>query len=386
MELPILYKRASTGKIQQWQVFIQDGTYWTVAGQVGGKLTTSKPTQCKGKNLTKSNATTPQTQAEADAKSKWQGKLDSGYTENVDDVDTVSDGRIEVMLAETWEDAQASPKHAVVYPVISQPKLDGIRCIVTRDEMMSRKWKPIVACPHIRESLQQLFKDHPDLVALDGELYNHKFHAEFHEIMSLVRKTKPEPEDLAQSAALIEYHVYDVILNREQTNAQRNFWLEMNVKDQFTGVEVVPSKVIDDLVQLDAEYDRLMALNYEGQMVRRAISPYIHKRSFNLLKRKEFVDAEFLIVGWEECEGNRAGTFSFRCAWGDKPYDPDDKTTYFVAPLNGTVKYLQSLWPLRDSFVGQYCTVQYFPPPIGCKPRFPRCKSIRPMENGQPTL
>lgn len=376
--LPTLYKRTSSGKVQQWTVTVDGGTYFTEAGQTDGKLTKSKPTECKGKNLTKSNATTPETQALADAQSKWQKKVDEGYAEDINNIDSVREERIEPMLAKEWGETLGT-KHAVKYPVVSQSKLDGVRCIVTREEMMSRKWKPILACPHIREVLIPLFDANPDLIALDGELYNHKFHDEFHEIISLVRKSKPEPEDLALSKQLIEYHVYDVILKDSKSNATRDFWLGQNIKGKFPGVEVVESALIGSLEDLDAEYERLMELGYEGQMVRNAASHYEHKRSFNLLKRKEFVDAEFEIVGWEECVGNRADTFSFQCKWGDDG-------AYFVAPLNGTVPYLKSLWDQRDSFIGQFCTVKYFPPPKGKKPRFPRCKAIRPMEGGEPAL
>ena len=40
----------------------------------------------------------------------------------------------------------------------------------------------------------------------------------------------------------------------------------------------------------------------------RVDSPYENKRSKNLLKRKEFKDAEYLVVGMEEGDGNRTGT------------------------------------------------------------------------------
>ena len=46
---------------------------------------------------------------------------------------------------------------------------------------------------------------------------------------------------------------------------------------------------------------------YEGQMVR-IDGPYENKRSSKLLKRKEFIDEEYTILGYEEGEGNRTGT------------------------------------------------------------------------------
>ena len=49
-------------------------------------------------------------------------------------------------------------KDKVKYPIYSQPKLDGIRCIVKKDGMWSRNGKKIISAPHIHESLKPLFE------------------------------------------------------------------------------------------------------------------------------------------------------------------------------------------------------------------------------------
>ena len=69
-----------------------------------------------------------------------------------------------------------------------QPKLDGVRCYITKDGAFSRNHKPFKNCKHITTTLQSFFKDYPDRI-LDGELYNHKFKNDFNKIISLV-KTK----------------------------------------------------------------------------------------------------------------------------------------------------------------------------------------------------
>jgi hypothetical protein len=56
-------------------------SFWTEEGIKGGTLTTSLPTKCKSKNLGRSNETSPKQQAEAEAKAKWQKKIDGGYNE-----------------------------------------------------------------------------------------------------------------------------------------------------------------------------------------------------------------------------------------------------------------------------------------------------------------
>ncbi|MCK4501332.1 hypothetical protein KAU11_12600, partial [Candidatus Babeliales bacterium] len=52
--------------------------------------------------------------------------------------------------------------------VYSQPKLDGVRCIASKDGLHTRGGKSIVTCLHIEEQLQPFFEKFPDEI-LDGE-------------------------------------------------------------------------------------------------------------------------------------------------------------------------------------------------------------------------
>ena len=63
-------------------------------------------------------------------------------------------------------------------------------------------------------------------------------------------------------------------------------------------------KLEDDVMEF---FDNYRALGYEGAMLRNSNSIYENKRSYNLLKVKEFDDAEFKIVGIEEGEENWPG-------------------------------------------------------------------------------
>ena len=98
------------------------------------------------------------------------------------------------MLAHKFEDY----KDKLIYPLFSQPKLDGIRCIVKSNGMWSRTGKRIISAPHIFEALKPLFELNPDLI-FDGELYADKFANDFNAICSLVKKTKPTADDLIKS-------------------------------------------------------------------------------------------------------------------------------------------------------------------------------------------
>jgi DNA ligase-1 len=57
-------------------------------------------------------------------------------------------------------------------PVYIQPKLDGVRCLFTKDGAFSRTGKQFKNLAHIELELIPFFKENPDVI-LDGELYNH---------------------------------------------------------------------------------------------------------------------------------------------------------------------------------------------------------------------
>src|SRR3546814_10690811 len=71
-------------------------------------------------------------------------------------------------------------KYDAFEPGFAQPKLDGVRCIATKDGLFSRQGKPITSCPHISTALTPLFEHTPSLV-LDGALYNHDLTDNFNE-------------------------------------------------------------------------------------------------------------------------------------------------------------------------------------------------------------
>ena len=184
MKLETIYKKTKTGATQEWTIEVSNNRYRTQSGQCGGAITTNAWTVVYGKNVGKVNGTTDEQQAMAEAVAKRTKKLESGYFEDVNNINEQQ--YFEPMLAAQWEDY----KDKIQYPIFSQPKLDGIRCIVTKAGMFSRNGKPIISAPHIRESLNDVFENYPNLI-LDGELYADKFANDFNAIVSLVKKTKP---------------------------------------------------------------------------------------------------------------------------------------------------------------------------------------------------
>ena len=176
--------------------------------------------------------------------------------------------------------------------VFVQPKLDGVRCIFTKDGAFSRTGKQFKNVAHLEEDLEDFFNDNPNSV-LDGELYNHDLKHDFEKIISLVRKTKPTDEDRFEAGNLVQYHVYDTIWDGV-TYEDRYNWLRMNLPIYKT-MTLIANTTVDSYDEAKMLHDVHLAQGYEGSMLR-TNGFYEQKRSYNLQKFKDFHDTEATIV------------------------------------------------------------------------------------------
>lgn len=359
MKLDTIYKKTKTGATQEWTIEVVGNKYRTHSGQVGGQITTNEWTIVYGKNEGRANATTDSEQCMKEAVAKRTKKLESGYFENIKHINKTQ--YFEPMLATKWEDG----KDKISYPIFSQPKLDGIRCIVTKDGMFSRNGKPIISAPHIRESLSEVFKTHPNLI-LDGELYADKFANDFNKIVSLVKKTKPTDADLKESKKNIQYWIYDIPSN------SLNFGERCYALDELFDTELDSFEKHCVLVETDNcnNEDEVMELygdyvdrGFEGQMLR-LDGKYENKRSKNLMKHKSFVDEEYIIKDIVEGEGNRTGTAGYFV------FETEDGKT-FKSNVKGTWEETEEMLKSRKKLIGKSATVKYFNLTPDGIPRFP---------------
>lgn len=397
MKLPILYKLTTTGAVQQWQIIVDGDKYRTISGQKDGKKIQNKWTTCKPKNVGRANATTGEEQAIKEAIAKHDKKLESGYHLNIENIKKKR--FYEPMLAQDFKNKNRQKEvmgeldeSGVGAAVFSQPKLDGIRCIAMREGLFTRTGKPITAVPHIHEALEPFFEKYPNAV-LDGELYNHKYKDDFNKIIHLVRKQNLTFSHLKESEEMIQYWVYDAPVIGNATVGDK-CWTEKDLFSDRTSVldaqfdnlglltleergetqsiVIVETTEIHGREQLDRCYEDYVDAGYEGQMVR-IDGPYENKRSPRLLKRKDFIDEEYKILGYEEGKGNRAGTikhFQFKSKTG-KPFNSNVK---------GTFEYLADLLQNAKSLIGKKATVKYFNLTPDGVPRFPYVIAIRDYE------
>lgn len=368
---PTLFKRDAKKNIQQWTIFVEGNTFYTVEGIKDGKQTKSAPTVCEAKNVGKSNETSPEQQATNEATAKWRLKLDKGYTQYIEFIDKPS-SFFKPQLAFSWDDYKEEVNLAAGEWYIS-PKLDGVRCIITKDGAFSRNGKPFVAFPHILEALKPFFAKYPNIV-LDGEIYTHKLHNDFNKIISLAKKTKLTTEDIVESAKYLQYWIFDIFNHDDSTMKfhQRLDFIKENVITNSC-IRFCPHVAIASEENLELQLAKYLVDGYEGVMLKYMNASYENKRSKNLLKYKKFHEEEFEIISIEEGEGNRAGMFG-RAVLKAK------NGSIFESNARGSEEFYRQLLRDKDKLVGQIATVRYQNLTPAGVPRFPVIIAIRNYE------
>lgn len=362
-QMPTLYKIDTKGKTRVWWIEYDEEKYRTHAGILDGKIVVSgwqRPTE---KNVGRSNATTVAEQVIVEVDSEYEKKRNQGKYHA--ELSNAAFGAkfIECMLASKFD-----PKKHKQYPYFSQPKLDGIRCIVSKAGMQSRQGKPITSCPHIMEALDPFFQAYPDAV-LDGELYNHDLRDNFEKIVSLVRKTKPTTADYIEASKLVQYHVYDCVMDAPFVDRlsfiARHFGTYNSFGDRcYPIVQGVTTKDVFDEHDIETMLGHYLEMGYEGQMLRVMNSPYEGKRSKNLIKHKEFQDEEFVIVNIEEGLGNWAGYAK------SVEIQLKDGTTQ-SSGVRGNQEFMEQLLKDKEQYIGTEVTVRYQNKTTDGKLRFP---------------
>ena len=391
-----LFKKRLDGKVQRTTVHIDEvtGRYRTITCQcekehyevmwngltqkcvrftpIQSSEVISEWTYPEPKNVGKKNETTVRSQGQAEVKSKITKMLDSGYVEDLDNIDNPRITKI-AMLAKGFDAERVQKEIEKTGYVYTQPKLDGVRCIATAQGLFTRSGKRIVSVPHIDEDLKSHFEKDPDLI-FDGELYNHDLRDNFDEIISAVRKeANLDPEQ----ARKIQYHVYDIV------SETRNFgercegfsaqaFSESEKPSQYWDIGLNIRKVMwwkeDNIDQVFKSHQQWLKEGYEGTMIRYDAPYQLNKRNWNLQKLKEFQDDEFPILRIEEGKGKNAGLASVIVV---------DVDGVEASPtMMGSLEFRKQLWEEREDYQGGVATVKYFNKTKDGSLRFPNCKMV----------
>jgi len=261
--------------------------------------------------------------------------------------------------------------------VYMQPKLDGVRCLFTKDGAFSRTGKQFMNVQHIEKMLSHFFKACPWTV-LDGELYNHDLRNDFEKIISLVRKQKPTDEDRSEAHKMIQYHVYDYT-GRDYMSLEGLSYKgrldNLTCSDIYCwSVQHVKTRRVKSMKAANDFHAKILAKGYEGSILR-TDTPYKHGRSWGLMKFKDFHDAEAMIVGYEAGKGKREGTIG-------KFLMEDDTGIRFGCPPGKGYTYVDMTRMLENvhDYIGKEATFTYFERTKAGSYRHPLFKTLRNYE------
>lgn len=369
-ELDKLYGADKSGRIKEWSATIAelaDGSavYTLTYGLQDGKKTVTERPILVGKNIGKTNETTPFEQACFDAQSRWNLQIDKGYKTDQADLKAESDSELFLpMLAHRYDQRAKYIK----FPAFVQKKLDGCRLIARKRDgkvtIWSRKGKLITAPKELIAELEQNMENEE---VFDGELYvnewrNENNETDFQRIISAVKKYN-------QDTPQLEYHVYD----RPITDKSFEERFINNPPPSTQRIKPVETILVQNESELMAYFEQWITedLPYEGLMVRNAADPYVFAhRSNGLQKVKPLEDHEFQIIGGQEATGDDAGTVIFKCL-------AENGQAFDVRP-KGSREQRSDWWNNLNQYIGQWLTVEFNGRTNSQLPRFPRGTRIRP--------
>lgn len=289
--LPTLYKLDSKNKPRFWKVYIEptdEGVkLGTESGMLNGKVKDHFVLITSGKNLGRSNATTPYTQAKSEAESMFViQQTKKGYVPDLEDFK-----REGAMLAHKYE--EHGDKLPEVFWV--QPKLNGVRVRVLRTD----------DCVIYQSRGNKIFTQAPQRItnALMVKLRpGQKVDAEFfipniplRHISSAVKAFNPE------YTPRLQLHIFDIVLGGSQTFTERYTHLQRTWGPWWglnaCGIFLVEACLVTKKSQYEEKRSEYVRRGYEGVMARDPYAPYEEGiRSYSLQKDKPIQDTELDII------------------------------------------------------------------------------------------
>lgn len=309
------------------------------------------------------------------------------------------------MLASDWSETKLQ------FPLIAQPKIDGVRSLNMYGALTGRSLKQ-----HRNKYVTGLFS-HSALLGLDGEMA-----AQDERHPDLCRITS-SALSRAEGEPFILWHLFDYVTvdtkgwaYRDRLAALRERVHEIGkIAPQFSvHLRVIPSVNCDSLSELNHWEDVWLSGGYEGVIVRGPMKQHKQGRSTvsegGLLRIKRFVDFEFqateIIEGEEnlnEAQVNELG-LTFRSSHQENKLANGmigamlGRCIDDVKALDGTVLFAKGevikvgagclshdqrkyYFSHQDEFKKLVCKGKFFPKGIKDKPRFPTWQSFRTSED-----
>jgi len=358
---PQLYAKASTGKIKTWQVAVtkepdDTAVMWTHHGYVDENGNVDSKMQLKpkpikiGKNIGKKNETTPYDQACKQAQSKNNKQTDKKYITEIPTEFNTPEIYLPMLAYKVFREDY------IRYPCFVQSKFNGVRSLSDKQtettiNLTSKMYKSYNAVlfhlfPHLLDFQDILSK-------FDGEIYYHGW--SLNKISRHVKKLRPDTH-------MLQYWVYDVADTTMRQDARIEFYNNA-IPDNHSHIIKVPSPIAYNIDDINRIHTWNLQNGFEGSIVRNMDALYeFDFRSHNLIKKKDFTDSEFKIVGGkaeEVSEQDESGNIiTKRAVVFICQMDDGSNNTFDVRPkgsVDRRVRWLNQI----DRIVGSDLTVRH---------------------------
>jgi DNA ligase 1 len=282
------------------------------------------------------------------------------------------------------------------FPLLAQPKVDGVRGLNLTGSLTGRSLKP-----HANKYTTKFFS-HSAFLGLDGELAaQHECHPDLCRLTtSALNRIDGEPFTLwwlfdyivpGQTKALPYVERFWALQHRHQQLLREEPELAARVRL----IPVVECGTLEQLLEVDAQW---LEAGYEGTIIRDPAGLYKEGRSTvregGLLRIKRFVEEEAIVEAIEEgqtntnvAQQNELGLqYRTTHAEGMVPNGQvgallcrtvKDGTLITVAagrmPVENRVHYFQN----QQALIGQVIKYKHFPKGVKDKPRFPTFQTLR---------
>ena len=360
-----LYKLSATGNILSWQIGF-DGVR---------NLEISQGYEDEGIQTSKLEVKLDNVAALREARHHYKLKYYEGYQPA---------GVITPSLVKGMKGYDYKPNSVKNWPVYTQPKLHGIRmlCQNMGRTISMRSWlnNSYTHINHIETELRDFFPYLPRHCTLDGELYNHSM--DFSALTSAVKTTKLVHPRLSE----VQYHIFDI--NYEDPEGApfekrcalliNAFRLYIQDKSQLAISEdisvlpktfiIVPTQVARSHEEVIQQHSQFVSMGYEGIMIKKITNGaapgskeynealYRADKGNHILKYKEFIDEEAIIISVAQCIAHNLSTQ----AEGTVVLTVQDRRgNIFPIRMRGDFERGRDWFQNQDLVIGKEITIRY---------------------------
>jgi len=300
---------------------------------------------------------------------------------------TMTTTTLKPMLAATITGAEGKSLSDLKYPVYASYKLDGIRCLIVDNKVVSRTLKEIPN-EHIRKVLTDR----------NWSLLGRSFDGE----LIVGEPNKPDTYTKTASGVMSQsglpnftYYIFDCHaevqrdIPYKERYAQLRYWKQsMNANFYVPSfdrvIQILKQTLCSNPDEVEAFEKQAIELGYEGIMIRQAESLYKMGRStFNqayLLKLKRYLEMEGEIIGFQELmlnknepeidalgyqkrsskKGGKEGGDTLGALILNIKWDGKLRELHVGSGLNDALR--KKIWSAQDKYRGRKVTFKYSPP------------------------